>query len=132
MMTPAVWRGGMASAHDATGGANALVGHEEDGDDPFPPAVQSERQRRGSRVSSVTDEMILEVALPRVSHRYGLVQAVARTVTLSIGAAGLASALALVVQWRVKRAVGGVAIGAVSDSMVPVLGGHGRCAWEDC
>ncbi|KAM3504020.1 hypothetical protein MY11210_008502 [Beauveria gryllotalpidicola] len=94
MMTPAVWR--------------------DDAPPPEPPTPPPRRSRR----QPLSDDLILERALPRASHRYGLTQAIARSVTLSLALAGLGSALYLAARWHVKRAVAGVSIGANAVALI--------------
>lgn len=101
MMTPAVWRGDTASGGEADD-------EEEQEPNPPPPAPAPRR-----RPLPLSHDVVLDRALPRATHRYGLSQAIARSVTLSLALAGLASALYLVARWRAKRGVAGVAIGAV-------------------
>ncbi len=103
MMTPAVWRGDTASS---------LQNGEESPPTPTPPPLRRPPPLQQQQVP-LSHDLILERALPRASHRYGLSQALARSVSLSLALAGLASALYLVTRWREKRGVAGVAIGAV-------------------
>ncbi|KAM3540614.1 hypothetical protein ARSEF1564_006483 [Beauveria bassiana] len=99
MMTPAAWRDDAAPPE-----APAQT-------PPPPPPRRSLRQ-------PLSDDLVLERALPRASHRYGLTQAIARSVTLSLAIAGLGSALYLAARWRVKRAVAGVSIGANAVAII--------------
>lgn len=61
----------------------------------------------------VSNDMVMEAALPRAPQIYGLAQAIARGVGLTVALAGLVSAAYLAAMWSARRAVGGVAIGAV-------------------
>ncbi|KAK8143553.1 hypothetical protein G3M48_007066 [Beauveria asiatica] len=98
MMTPAVWRD----------------------EPPLPeaPAQAPPPPPRRSRRRPLSDDLVLERALPRASHRYGLTQAIARSVTLSLAIAGLGSALYLAARWHLKRAVAGVSIGANAVAII--------------
>ncbi|OAA71811.1 hypothetical protein LEL_09046 [Akanthomyces lecanii RCEF 1005] len=103
MMTPAAWRGETASLQDRDSPVVAAA------------AAATPPPRRPQPLSH---DLVLERALPRASHRYGLAQALARSVTLSLALAGLASALYLAARWRAKRGVAGVAIGANAVAII--------------
>ncbi|EGX91825.1 hypothetical protein CCM_05982 [Cordyceps militaris CM01] len=94
MMTPAVWRSEGEDEAAAT-----------------PP-------RRPPQQQPLSHDLVMERALPRASHRYGLSQAIARSITMSIALAGMASALYLVARWPVKRGVAGLAIGANAVAII--------------
>ncbi|KAM3499369.1 hypothetical protein MY10362_007364 [Beauveria mimosiformis] len=98
MMTPAAWR--------------------DEAPPPVAPAQTPPPPPRRSRRRPLSDDLVLERALPRASHRYGLTQAIARSVTLSLAIAGLGSALYLAARWQVKRAVAGVSIGANAVAII--------------
>lgn len=99
VLTPAIWQGERASSQ-----------FDEPAEPPQPrPTIL------------VSNEMVMEAALPRAPQMYGLAQAVARSVGLSVALAGLVSAAYLAAVWSAKRGVGGVAIGAVSDTIYPFL-----------
>ncbi|OAA53740.1 hypothetical protein ISF_08679 [Cordyceps fumosorosea ARSEF 2679] len=79
---------------------------------PPPPASRRQPPPPPPPPPSLSHDLVMERALPRASHRYGLSQAIARSVSMSLALAGLASALYLAARWRIKRGVAGVAIGA--------------------
>ncbi|TQV92439.1 hypothetical protein V2A60_007132 [Cordyceps javanica] len=105
MMTPAVWSG-ETSAGDGGGAVDEQTAAPRR--PPPPPPLQQ----------PLSNDLVMERALPRASHRYGLTQAIARSVTMSLALAGMASALYLVARWREKRGVAGVAIGANAVAII--------------
>lgn len=117
MMTPAIWHSGSSRT-----AAAAVLPHRggeyddgDDGDDDqveTPPPGQP-RQTSRPRVVPISNDMVLEQALPRASRRHGLSHALARSVSLSIAMGGLVTGLYLAIRWQQKRSVAAVAIGAV-------------------
>lgn len=99
VLTPAIWQGERASSQ-----------FDEHGEPP-----------RARRIILVSNEMVMEAALPRAPQMYGLAQAVARSVGLTVALAGLVSAAYLAAVWSARRGVGGVAIGAVSAASTAML-----------